>query len=68
MTTLSVLSKYRLVIPTRMRESLGIRPGDKLHAIEYRGRIQLLPLQSIQAARGFLKNIDSDVPRELDRV
>jgi AbrB family looped-hinge helix DNA binding protein len=68
MTTLTVSSKYQIVIPSRMRESLGIRPGQKLHAIEYRGHIELVPLKPIRAARGSLKGIDTDVPRDPDRT
>lgn len=68
MTTLTVSSKYQIVIPARMRESLGIRPGEKLHAIEYRGRIELVPIKSIKAARGSLKGIDTSVPRDPDRA
>jgi AbrB family looped-hinge helix DNA binding protein len=68
MTTLTVSSKYQIVIPSRMRQSLGIRPGQKLHAIEYRGHIELVPLKSIKSARGSLKGIDTDVPRDPDRT
>lgn len=68
MTTLTVSSKYQIVIPARMRESLGIRPGEKLHAIEYRGRIELVPVKSMKSARGSLKGIDTTVPREPDRA
>ena len=68
MTTLTVSSKYQIVIPARMRESLGIRPGEKLHAIEYRGRIELVPVKSMRSARGSLKGLDTSVPRDADRV
>lgn len=68
MTTLTVSSKYQIVIPARMRESLGIRPGGKLHAIEYRGRIALIPHESLKAARGSLKGIDTSMSREPDRA
>ena len=68
MTTLTVSSKYQIVIPSRMRQSLGIRPGQKLHAIEYRGHIELVPLKSVKSARGSLKGIDTDVPRDPDRT
>jgi len=67
MTTLTVSSKYQIVIPARMRESLRIRPGEKLHAIEYRGRIELVPVGTMKSARGFLKGIQTDVPRDPDR-
>jgi AbrB family looped-hinge helix DNA binding protein len=68
MTTLTVSSKYQIVIPARIRQSLGIRPGEKLHAIEYRGRIELVPFRSMKAARGSLKGIDTRVPRDPDRL
>lgn len=68
MTTITVSPKYQIVIPARMRESLGIKPGEKLHAIEYRGRIELVPVRSTKSARGSLKGIDTDVPRESDRI
>lgn len=68
MTTLTVSSKYQIVIPSRIREALGIRPGEKLHALEYRGRIELVPIKSVKAARGSLKGIDTDVPRDPDRT
>ncbi|MEI8299478.1 MAG: AbrB/MazE/SpoVT family DNA-binding domain-containing protein [Pseudomonadota bacterium] len=67
MTTLTVSSKYQIVIPSKMRQALGIKPGEKLHAIEYRGRIELIPVLPTKAARGSLKGIDSSVPRETDR-
>jgi AbrB family looped-hinge helix DNA binding protein len=68
MTTITVSPKYQIVIPSRMRESLGIKPGEKLHVIEYRGRIELVPVRSTKSARGSLKGIDTDVPRETDRT
>jgi AbrB family looped-hinge helix DNA binding protein len=68
MTTITVSPKYQIVIPSRMRESLGIKPGEKLHAIEYRGRIELVPVRSTKSARGSLRGINTDVPRETDRT
>ncbi len=68
MTTITVSSKYQIVIPARIRESLGIRPGEKLHAIEYRGRLELVPVKSIKAARGSMQGINTDVPRDPDRA
>jgi AbrB family looped-hinge helix DNA binding protein len=68
MSTITVSSKYQIVIPSKIREALGIKPGEKLHAIEYRGRIELVPVRPIKAARGSLKGIDTSVPRDADRV
>jgi AbrB family looped-hinge helix DNA binding protein len=68
MTTITVSSKFQIVIPRVIRESLGIRRGQRLHAIEYRGRIELVPVKSARASRGSLKGIETDVPRDPDRV
>src|ERR1035441_5421115 len=68
MNTITVSSKYQIVIPSKIREALGIKPGEKLHAIEYRGRIELVPVRPTKAARGTLKGIDTEGPREADRV
>lgn len=68
MTTLTVSSKYQIVLPARMRANLGIKPGVRLHAIEYAGRIELVPVTSMQALRGSLAGIDTTVSREPDRV
>ena len=68
MSTITVSSKFQIVIPLRIRQSLGISPGEKLHAIEYRGRIELVPVGRTKAARGSLRGIDTNVPRDADRV
>ena len=67
MTTVTVSSKYQVVIPRDLRDALGIRPGERLHALRYRGHIALIPVRPLKNVRGFLKGIDTDVPREPDR-
>jgi AbrB family looped-hinge helix DNA binding protein len=52
MTTVTVSSKFQIVIPARIREALRIKPGERLHAIEYRDRIELVPVRRAKAARG----------------
>jgi len=68
MNTITVSSKYQIVIPVRIREALGIKPGEKLHAIEYRGRIELVPVRSVKTSRGSLKGIETDVPRDAEQI
>jgi len=68
MSTITVSSKYQIVIPAKIREALGIKPGEKLHAIEYRGRIELVPMRPAKTARGSLKGINTHVSRDADRV
>ncbi len=51
-----------------VRERLKLKPGQKLQAIPFKGRVELIPLDPIEASRGFLRGIDTTVPREDDRV
>ena len=67
MGTVTVSSKYQVVIPKAIREELGIRPGDKVQAIAEGGIIHLVPAEPIAPMRGFLRGIDTAVPREADR-
>lgn len=68
MTTVTVSPKYQVVIPKEVREALGIKVGERLDAIPYRGHVALVPVRSIRSARGFLKGIDTEVPRDPDRT
>ena len=68
MTTVTISPKYQVVIPKSIRESLGLRPGQKVQAIEYNGRIELVPVRPVQQMRGFLSGIDTTIAREDDRV
>mgnify|MGYP003410593372 FL=1 len=68
MTTVTVSPKYQVVIPKEVRQALGIKAGEKLDAIPYRGHIALVPVRSIKSGRGFLKGIDTEVSRDDDRA
>lgn len=56
------------MIPKDVREQLELTPGQRLQALPFKGRVELIPLEPIEAARGFVRGIDTDVPREGDRV
>jgi len=68
MDTVTISPKYQVVIPKRIRESLRLKPGQKVQAIEYDGRIELIPVRPAREMRGFLKGIDTTIEREEDRV
>ncbi|MBT4501574.1 MAG: AbrB/MazE/SpoVT family DNA-binding domain-containing protein [Gemmatimonadetes bacterium] len=68
MVTVTVSSKYQVVIPVAIREELNLHVGQKIQLIPYQDRIEFVPLQDIREMRGFLKGIDTDVPRDGDRV
>ena len=68
MHTVTVSPKYQVVIPKIIRESLHLRPGQKVQVVEYEGRIELIPERDIAELRGFLKGINTEFDREEDRV
>jgi AbrB family looped-hinge helix DNA binding protein len=67
-TTVTVSPKFQVVIPLVIREALGIRAGQKIQAIQYQDRIELIPVRPMRRARGMLRGIDTSVLRESDRV
>jgi len=66
--TVTVSSKFQVIIPRKVREALGIRAGHKIQVVPYKDRIELIPLKPIRELRGALKGIDTTVEREPDRV
>jgi AbrB family looped-hinge helix DNA binding protein len=68
MLTVTISPKFQVVIPKMIRERLKLAPGQKVQAIIYEGRIELIPLRPTKEMRGFLAGIDTDVEREADRV
>jgi len=68
MAVVTVSPKYQVVIPQRIREALGLKPGQKIEALQYLDRVEFIPVRPIREMRGFLKGIESTVPRERDRV
>jgi AbrB family looped-hinge helix DNA binding protein len=68
MQTVTISPKYQVVIPRTARRALDLRPGQKMHVVEYNGRIELIPERDIKELRGFLKGINTEFEREEDRV
>lgn len=68
MNTVTVSPKFQVVIPKYVRESMAIQPGQKLRIFQYEDRIELVPVRPVRDLQGFLKGIDTDVPRDEDRV
>ncbi len=68
METVTVSPKYQVVIPKKIRESLGLKVGHKIQVMVYENRIELIPIKPIPSTRGFLKGIDTAVEREPDRL
>lgn len=65
-TTVTVSPRFQVVIPQVIRDAMGIRPGQRIQALQYQDRIELIPLQPMRKARGMLKGIDTSVKRDRD--
>ena len=67
MSIVTVSPKYQVVIPRHIREALGLEPGQKVQAFEYEGRVEFIPVRPAKALRGFMRGLNTTVPRERDR-
>ena len=68
METVTISPKYQVVIPKRVRLKLGLTPGQKVQAIVYENRIELVLVRPVRKLRGFLKGIDTRIDRDADRL
>ena len=67
MNQVTISPKFQVVIPKAVRESLGLKAGQRLQVVQYRGRIELVPVRDIREMRGWLAGIDTRLEREPDR-
>lgn len=68
MDIVTVSPKYQIVVPKSARAAFKLKPGQKLRVVVIGERLHLVPVKPIKAYRGFLKGLDSSVPRESDRT
>jgi len=68
METVTISPKFQVVIPKEIRDRLKLAPGQKVQAIAYDNRIELIPQRPMKKMRGFLKGVDTKVQREDDRA
>jgi len=68
MKAVTVSSKFQVVIPREVRESMDIQPGTRVQVLQYENRIELIPLREPKSLRGFIRGIDTEVQRAEDRV
>jgi AbrB family looped-hinge helix DNA binding protein len=57
MKTVTVSPKFQVVIPREVRESLSIKPGEKMQVINHADRIEFVLIRKIKDMRGFLKEL-----------
>lgn len=68
MDTVTISPKFQVVIPKSIRELLRLRVGQRVQALADGDRVVLVPVRSARELRGFVRGIDTAVPRDRDRV
>lgn len=68
MNAVTVSSKFQIVIPREVRESMNLQPGTRVQVLQYENRIELVPIRDPRSLRGFFKGLDTEVIREKDRL
>lgn len=56
MTTALLSPKYQIVIPKEVRQTLNLKPGQRLTVVEKDGRIEIAPILTPDQLLGFLKD------------
>ncbi|HTW94315.1 MAG TPA: AbrB/MazE/SpoVT family DNA-binding domain-containing protein [Tepidisphaeraceae bacterium] len=64
MSIVTVSSRFQIVIPRALRETLEIRPGQKMATFNVNGTIRLVPVLPMSQLGEFLKGMGSEGLRE----
>ncbi len=68
MNAVTLSPQFQIVIPQEVRDQVHLEAGQQMQIIAYNDRIELIPIQLPARMRGFLKGIETTVPREDDRL
>ncbi|MEQ8330690.1 MAG: AbrB/MazE/SpoVT family DNA-binding domain-containing protein [Longimicrobiales bacterium] len=68
MSIVTLSSRYQVVIPRDIHESLALEPGQKLMAMSQGGCIVLAPVEAPDSLYGFMAGLPNDFERDGDRV
>lgn len=64
MNTVTISSKYQVVIPRPIRERFNLKPGQKITFIPYKNTLRVVIVPPIEEAEGMFQDIDTDPHRE----
>jgi len=64
MNTVTISSKYQVVIPRPIREQFKLKPGQKLLFIPYNNTLRVVIVPPIEDAEGIFEGVDTDPQRE----
>ncbi len=68
MHTVTLSPKFQVVIPKEIRDSLQLRPGQRMQVVQYENRVEFIPEKDVSELQGFLKGIDTTFDRDGDRI
>ena len=61
METITLSTKYQLVLPKAIRESLHLKPGQRFVVEVSERGIELVPYEPLSELRGFLSGADTGI-------
>jgi AbrB family looped-hinge helix DNA binding protein len=64
MNTVTISSKYQVVIPRPIRERFDLKPGQKIMFIPYKSTLRVVIVPPLEEAEGMFEGIDTDPNRE----
>lgn len=64
MNTVTISSKYQVVIPRPIREQFNLKPGQRIMFIPYNNTLRVVIVPPIEQAEGMFAGIDTDPQRE----
>lgn len=68
MESVTVSSKYQVIIPEKVRREAGIKPGDRMAVIVKHRIIHYVPIKPLEATKGIVPGLDTrDLRDEHDR-
>ena len=64
MNTVTISSKYQVVIPREIREQFDLKPGQKVIFVPYKSTLRVVFVPPIEEAQGMFPEMDTDPQRE----
>jgi AbrB family looped-hinge helix DNA binding protein len=64
MDTVTISSKFQVVIPRQIRERFDLKPGQKIMFIPYKSTLRVVIVPPIAEAEGMFEGIDANPERE----
>lgn len=61
MKAVTLSSKYQVVIPKAVRESLNLQPEQQFQVVAFEGRVELIPVEPVKDLRGFMKGASPEL-------